>query len=69
MPTWLKRLAGRDRGSSALALREALPKSPTFKAEIAPAFETRLAVESPGSPGRAGAEALYQRWAARWQEF
>jgi len=34
-----------------------------------PMFATRLAVNSPGAPGLAGAEALYNKWSARWQEF
>lgn len=68
MPAWLKRLSGRGGrdGSAPVAMA---PASPSFKAEFAPEFATRLAVDSPGAPGRAGAEALYNKWAARWQEF
>jgi hypothetical protein len=70
MPAWLKRLSGRGgREDRAPVATAPPPASPTFKAEFAPAFATRLAVDSPGAPGRAGAEALYKKWAARWQEF
>ncbi|GEM_PF-2232906 len=70
MPVWLKRLTGRDgRARGALSVAETPAAAPTFPAKLAPEFATRLAVESPGAPGRAGAEALYNKWAARWQEF
>jgi len=66
MPAWLRRLtqrAPRDAGST---LAE---PAPTFRADLPPTFDTRLDVDSPGAPGRAGAEAMYSKWAARWQEF
>jgi hypothetical protein len=37
--------------------------------EPMPEFATKLPVEAAGAPGRAGAEALYQKWAGKWQEF
>ncbi|HLZ68588.1 MAG TPA: hypothetical protein VKV26_01640 [Dehalococcoidia bacterium] len=70
MPDWLKRLTARGAPVNDVPVAVAAPpKPPTFKAEFAPAFATKLAVDSAGAPGRAGAEALYQKWAARWQEF
>lgn len=54
MPNWLQRVTRRgDRKAD----------------ERPPAFATRLPVDSPGAPGRDGAEALYAKWADRWQEF
>ena len=69
MPAWLKRLSGRGGREASAPVLAPPPASPTFKAEFVPEFETRLAVDSPGAPGRAGAEALYKKWASRWQEF
>jgi hypothetical protein len=37
--------------------------------EAPPPFATKLAVDSPGAPGRTGAAQMYQKWSARWQEF
>ena len=74
MTNWLKRLTGRA-GAGAPVVRTAAAapvatlSGPTFPVEFAPEFSTRLAVDSVGAPGRAGAEALYQKWASRWQEF
>lgn len=61
MPNWLQRLAQR--------VARPVAAGDVFVDAIAPDFSTRLAVDSPGAPGMAGAEALYQKWAARWQEF
>lgn len=70
MANWLKRLTGRPVAAPTTVSAAPAPLSgPTFPVEFAPEFSTRLAVDSAGAPGRAGAEALYQKWAARWQEF
>jgi hypothetical protein len=66
MSGWLRKLTGRATPDAAPVPRD---PSPTFAADLPPAFETRLAVESPGAPGLDGAAALYSKWAARWQEF
>ncbi len=65
MPNWFKRLTKRGDGVPVATPAVAAGSA----AEPAPEFSTRLAVDSPGAPGRAGAEALYQKWAAKWQEF
>jgi len=68
MSNWLQRLT--RRGSTPV-VSAAPARSVTAENGIqpAPSFYTKLAVDAPGAPGRAGAEALYEKWAARWQEF
>ncbi len=66
MPNWLRRLTGKP----AATVIEEPPRFSTASAdEEPPPFNTTLAVDSPGAPGRAGAEALYAKWSSRWQEF
>ncbi len=67
MPNWLQRLTRRDPTSMVAAPVQSVVRE--NGAQTAPAFYTKLAVDSPGAPGRAGAEVLYEKWAARWQEF
>lgn len=69
VPNWLRRLASRPEPPPRLAPSEPPQPPAPLVAEQRPAFATRLAVDSPGGPGRAGAEALYTKWADRWQEF
>jgi hypothetical protein len=45
------------------------PRKNVARFEPLPEFSTRLPVDAAGAPGRAGAEALYQKWAGAWQEF
>jgi len=66
MPSWLERLT---RKPAQAAMPAHSPATAVLDEETVPAFSTRLAVDSPGAPGRAGAEALYNKWASRWQEF
>jgi hypothetical protein len=54
VPNWLRKLTG---------------KSEPRAVEQPPPFSTKLAVDAPGAPGRANAEALYAKWSSRWQEF
>ncbi len=75
MPKWLQRLTKREdrpQTASSFETRVADDRDPRPEAaggEIVPPFASKLAVDSPGAPGRAGAEALYQKWASKWQEF
>jgi hypothetical protein len=64
MANWLQKLA-RKGGVAAANGSVAVVDAP----EAAPAFSTKLAVDSPGAPRMVGAEALYRKWSARWQEF
>jgi hypothetical protein len=66
MPVWLQKLTGKRGGSA-----EEPPVAPRNVArfEPAPDFSTKLAIDAPGGPGRAGAEALYKKWSSKWQEF
>ena len=64
MPNWLRRLTGKRPTAV-----EQPPASASTAVEEPPPFSTTLAVDSPGAPGRAGAEALYAKWSSRWQEF
>ena len=50
-------------------LRKLIGRGAPRAIETPPPFSTTLAVDSPGAPGRAGAEALYNKWSSRWQEF
>jgi hypothetical protein len=68
MPGFLSKLLRKPEPNSAIAVSDAGVKN-VARFEPAPEFATRLAVDSPGAPGRAGAEALYKKWAAKWQEF
>ena len=69
MPNWLHKLRGRsdDAPAASTTVQTAVAAPPRF--EPAPEFSTRLEVDRPGAPGRAGAEALYRKWADKWQEF
>jgi hypothetical protein len=76
MPNWLQRLTrgdGRTEARSGLETWTADGGAPgagtAASREVMPPFASKLAIDSPGAPGRAGAEALYQKWAAKWQEF
>ncbi len=76
MPNWLQRLKKQDTrpqsapGFETWAADDGNPRPVSaVSGEVMPPFATKLAVDSPGAPGRAGAEALYQKWAAKWQEF
>lgn len=65
MPNWLRRL--KSKNTTAAPMPAAVASAARF--EPVPEFSTRLAIESPGAPGREGAEALYKKWASKWQEF
>jgi hypothetical protein len=70
MPNWFQKLTKRGEApASAIATVEAPDWAAKAAFEPVPEFTTRLAVESPGAPGMAGAEALYRKWADKWQEF
>jgi hypothetical protein len=56
LPTFARRSGPADRSS-------------TIEPQPIPAFATKLPVDAPGAPGMAGAEALFRKWSARWQEF
>ena len=69
MPNWLPKLTKRREVAGSVTTAATPQWTPKATFEPAPEFSTRLAVESPGGPGMAGAEALYRKWADKWQEF
>src|SRR5579862_8225314 len=70
MVSWLRsRIGAEKKPAGQLGTAVGPTGLPVARFEPVPEFSTTLPVDAPGAPGRAGAEALYAKWATKWQEF